>query len=157
MKSDMEVHISFKCTHHKEWDLSLFPSAHPSSQWNSGCPEPPTPFPASLSSVFPAHTHRSRAADPPGSTCREAGASKHCWDCSSDRARTRLCCRGFSCYKPLPKARTNKALHSYSCSAPSLPSHTNTALSICQASTGGRTRPGQVTQLHPDCKLCLGP
>lgn len=115
----------------------------------------------SLSSIpfqcFPCTHTQKQSSRTPGSTCREAGASKHCWDCSSDRARPRLCCRGFSCYKPLPKARTNKALHSYSCSAPSLPSHTNTALSICQASTGGRTRPGQVTQLHPDCKLCLGP
>lgn len=32
MKSDMEVHISFKSIHQEEWDLSLFASAQPSSQ-----------------------------------------------------------------------------------------------------------------------------
>lgn len=72
MKSDMEVHLSFKCTHQEEWDLSSFTSAQPSNQWNSVCSETPTPFqhPFPVFSLH-SHTHGTRAANPGGSTCRE--------------------------------------------------------------------------------------
>lgn len=144
MKSDTAVHISFKCTHQEEWDLSSFTSAQPSNQWNSGCSETPTPFQHPFP-VFALHSHTqgTRAANPGGSTCRELRLEldppKPCWDCSSDR-------QGQGCAaepQQLPKQGLTKP-----CTPPPCP----------QTQPCPAARPDWARPANPRCKLsCLGP